>query len=556
MVHQKVKEHLLKQKPVLVSKTQDKPIKLAPKQPVKQLKKIPTQQRVVSGSSSKRPTRQSGNILEDVFSTGMTVAKNISSLAEGNPLGLLEIPNSVLSVVDTTKNILRNVSQSDVKEKVILPDKESVNTVNDRVLINKLKQQMPVITTTQLPSSYSTEISQQPLVVTEKIGPGGRKLTNVSGSFSLGNCIDDNNPLSSRWNYSLRCSPIAGTFFGPRVQNLANTFQMWRFNSATASWVPTQGTDYVGNYSLNFMEGTDIASQYSGLINYQDVSQRETATCGTAKQGGNLTYRGKGDWLYVDDSSGGSDQKFFSSTTFGVLVYNYKPVVANNVVGFVSISFDIDFMSASEFPYSFNAQMGRIFRSMWVSHCRINLKYDAWLALVWTTFGQMVNFKQILNQDDSKEYASIYGNVNHSFIDAKKYVSSVQPAKGEHYQRKAYLALKKIMHVDFDRFVDASLESNTGLEETLRAKKYHGMSIDEIMSKETVKDMLASLLYYFRDSPLLDQSFDFFLKFMRDSLKITYRTFNPFKFQIEIPVSDEEDEEDEVEILEDYINCK
>jgi hypothetical protein len=141
-------------------------------------------------SSHKQPTRilpkssgiRPSGIIDDVISTGMSVGKVLSSVAEGNPAGLLEIPNTVMKVIDTSKNIVRSIQSSDAKEKVVLEDKKDIKSVQDTVILDKLSSVMPVVTTTQLPTSYSTEVSIPEITITRSMS-NGKEIDVVRGSY-------------------------------------------------------------------------------------------------------------------------------------------------------------------------------------------------------------------------------------------------------------------------------------------------------------------------------------------------------------------------------------
>lgn len=330
-------------------------------------------------STLKLKTSNEKNIISDVLSTGAQIGKNIVDIASDPALGLLEVPSTIMKVVDTTSNIVRNVSKSDAKEKIVLQDKATLNDQANSIVFNKLKEQMPVITTTQIPSSYSTEINQAPLTVTERVS-NGRKITNVSGSYALAPSYDDLT-VGYKWNYSLRLTPVDPNCFGPRVESIASTFQMYRINSVTANWIPTIGTDYNGNVLLNFMDGTDTSDQYGSSIDYQTASQRDHIQPSSAKLGTSLTVKGKGDWLYVYNSVSG-DPKFFTSLTFGNLTHLYVAPSSPTRMGYVMLTFDIDFMSASDASYSFFSVLSRKTHGHWVSS-GVNATYMKFLAFLY-----------------------------------------------------------------------------------------------------------------------------------------------------------------------------
>lgn len=492
-------------------------------------------------SSQKHQTDNvhSSGIIDDVWSTGKSVASTVAGLAEGNPLSLLEIPNSVMKVIDTTKNIIRNVSQNDAKEKVVLPTHSDLNTVQDNILIDKLKKTMPVITTSQIPSSYATEYSQPPLVVTERTMPDGRKVTNVNGTFALPPCSDDG-IVDHLWNYKYRMTPVGGLVFGSRVEALSNTFQMWRLNSTTATFIPTQGTDFVGNYTMNFMEGTDIAAHYDTSVGYQDASQREFTQPGTLKQGSTLTYKGKGDWLYIFNNLS-EPLKFFTSTTFGVLTYNYAPpAIGANKVGYVLFSFDLDFMSQSENPLSFNNHMLRMFKGVWITSCRVDITFSQWCALAY----------HMLNCLSDRNANFLQPRLIDNLL---RLNSSNQKRKGREinsHQALVYasgqLAEDPLQDDDDNHIV--SIIRNELLDSFPQiVREYQTREPLDIVGKDSVKLLSLCLQLYFHDSGLDIVNFSL----LSGIAKRIYRRLHPYsKSLLEIPDSDD-DEDDKI-----YVHIK
>lgn len=326
-------------------------------------------------------------IIDDVLSTGKSIAKTVSTLAEGNPMGLLEIPNSIMKVIDTTKNIIRNVSETDAKAKVILPDKTDITSVQDTVLMEKLSEGMPVVTTTQLPSSYAVEHSMPTLRTYETVYPDGRKGIRVVGSYSLPTAA--NTTASNTFiAYDNVLNPSSAPFFGSRLSTLSDLFQMYKFNNLTAQWIPTVGTDYPGNMIYCFSDGTDVAGQWAPGTTYQQVSQRDCIQPASVKQGSNLTVKGKGDWLYVYDTASDGLAKFYASQVFGCCFYNVA--VATSPVtqlGHFFITFDLEFKSNMETSFSYNNLMRRSFFSQWVTKPKYS--YIEWIKMMWNISKRM-----------------------------------------------------------------------------------------------------------------------------------------------------------------------
>lgn len=509
------------------------------------------QQRFSNPPKSKVILNEKGNIIDDILSTGQSVAKTVSSLGSGNPLGLLEVPNSIMKVIDTTKNIIRNVSTTDQKEKVILSNQSEIKSQGDQVLLNKLKTTMPVITTTQLPTSYSTEYSQPPLEITE-YSAGNRKIQRVRGTYALATCVDDNNSLSTRWNYSFRLTPTSPGVFGSRVNAIADKFQMWRIKSVTASWIPTQGTDYVGNYYLVFMDGTDIANHYAASITFQDISQREHAQPGSVKQGSNLTYKPvDNNWFYCSNWAS-SDMKFYSPASFGTLVYNYVPTVTANRVGYVLLTFDLEFTSASEAAWSFQSTMKRMFHSVWLSSCKLNLAHDVWLSAAWSLISELAQGLKKLNLLQDKDLRSLSGCCNQEFLDVRQKLNKVKDTLED---RPDYEKLIKVNPIgrSSSLFLEELIRENASIRTIMKKQELDDPLL--VFGTDSFQQLLVLMIMYFRGSIILENSYDFFLKVLRDSLKSSWKEYHPYQLKLPDPETSDDDilstnSDSELEIIE------
>lgn len=341
---------------------------------------------------------QPSGIVEDLYDTGKTIAKNVATLAEGNPMGLLEIPNTILKVVDTSKNVIRNLQGSDVKNPVVVPDKQEVATKNDELVVQKLKDNMPVMTTTQIPGQYSYEMSAPPLTQSSSFDASiNRQVHRYSGAYNTGTLAGSYS--TPTWIRAARITPADATLFGPRMRTIAGTYQLWRLNSITLHYVPNVGTDYVGSIMLNINEGTDIVNQFvNGSDAPKDVSQREHWNSGPARTPLQLTVKGRGDWKYLYSSAGSEDLKWFSSMTAGAMMYDC--VTGAPSPGQLYVLFDVEFCSAMEDLYSFSSQLRHSFLSNWVARSPTH-DFDLYLKAI-RYFANNLELVKDINDSDRK----------------------------------------------------------------------------------------------------------------------------------------------------------
>lgn len=503
------------------------------------------------------------SFLDTALSTGMSVAKSISGLVSGDPKGIAEIPNSILKVVDTTKDIIRNVSQSDAKEKVVVKSGQELKSVENKIVIDKLQESMPIITTTQLPSSYATEFNQAQIETGTRTW-NGRNISFARGSFAMATVSDDNNPASTRWNPGLRMEPVSGTVFGSAVANIALKHQMWRIKSVTATFVPSQGTDFIGNCLLNFMEGTDVASQYAVGVTYQNASEREHVNFGTLKKTLDLTYKGKGDWLYCYNGAG-ADPKWFSSTTFGLLLYNYVPTATPNKVGFIYLTFDLEFMGRAESAYNFIGQQEQLLFSVWLSRCRAALPFDVWTALFWTVLKNGMKVLEMRRRSTDKSVCASASMVENGFLSAKKSA----PKWSRALQQELEFSQKGKRGTGFNlmRSISHEIASNNDyasllefwtevIQATPELDRIQTDLKSDILESVGIVFLLLHLLVYFEGSYVVNSSMTFFYECMLHTSKVVYQRYHPKMIDIVVPYSDDEsstsDEEEEF-YIEDYV---
>lgn len=358
---------------------------------------------------------KSAGIFDDVLSTAVTVGKNVVDLVEGNPLGLVEIPNSILKVVDTSKNVIRNLTQDDAKTKVVIPDKTEITRKEDQLVLDRLKENMPVMTTTQIPGQYSYEMVTPPMNQSVYFDSSiNRNIHRFTGTYNAGSI--GNGSSTPVWRKKFRCSPGDATFTGPRLRYIAGTFQMYRWKSITMHYIPFVGTDSVGMISLNFNEGTDLLNQFQDIQSApQDVSQREHNNSGPVRTPLQLTVKGRGEWKYLYSSAGSEDLKWFSDMTAGLLIYASGGGWENYPAGQLFVIYDVEFCSAMDSTYSFYSQLRQTFLSNWVSSSPVS-DFDLYLKAM-KHFA--INSKVELKSSNLSEFASVIrGTERHLYLES------------------------------------------------------------------------------------------------------------------------------------------
>ena len=301
----------------------------------------------------------------DVVSTVASVGKTIADVATNPEAGILEIPNTILKVIDTSQDVIRNLTESDVKNPVVLDTKADVNTKHNEIIVDKLKQSMPVVNTTAIPSAFRTETSNAPVTVTESFDRDlGRKIVNVSGSITFINALYNASATVIEGRAG-RLLPSDSLIFGSRCAQIADTFQLHRINKITAQYVNQQGTSEPGNVFMLFMDGVDTTTAFAPSATLSDFSQREGYKLFSAGGLGQVSIRGKGNWLYMDNYNG-DDPHFFSDLMF-VFGCIGNTVANVPIAGTITLVFDISFAGAAEASINFLSNVRKSLTQQWLT---------------------------------------------------------------------------------------------------------------------------------------------------------------------------------------------
>ena len=269
--------------------------------------------------------------LSDIVSTVTQVAKTGAEVLEMNPMALVDIPQSIMKVVDTSKGIIRDLTNGDAKpnkEQVVIPKTEVVRK-KDEVVIDNLKKVLPVINTHSIPTTFATEVSVPPMVTRERDYNGKRGL-NITGA-NAGLVINFGTTTALFNSFVSRVTPVdnSGSIFGSRIAAIASNFQKWRLNSLTIQYVPTMPTSYNGNIFMNILEGTEmtIATSVSHL------SQRENFSMCTCYYGTTLKMNGSPTWYFTSNATANDPIKFY--TGWNVQLYasgNTSSIISGGVL--------------------------------------------------------------------------------------------------------------------------------------------------------------------------------------------------------------------------------
>jgi hypothetical protein len=295
---------------------------------------------------------------KDVVSTG-------ARLVAGDPTSLLNVPNTILKVVDTAQSTVKALSKDNAPKVVV--DNVDVKQLQNAKVIEHLKQSVPVINTTNVPSVYSSEITLPPLKTSERY-VNGFKVLNVTGSSMVSTAITFHSVSSLTFfkAYSSLINPVDAIFFGPRVQQYGLIHQKWRLNTIVANYIPSVGTQIAGQVHLSFMNGTsptDLAATKT------DIAQRESYKPSSVFNQNQLATRGTESFLWCSRAVASSEQiKFFANQQFEVWTDGNNQTVYAQPIGNIMFTFDIDFMHPVEYSYSFMSMPERRLQGHWISN--------------------------------------------------------------------------------------------------------------------------------------------------------------------------------------------
>lgn len=287
-----------------------------------------------------------------VASTVMDTIGTAGRLAGGDVSAILDVPNTVMKIINTTSNVVSDLKRSDVPvpDKVIGLSSENLNnpTVQNDKILTEVKKYIPVVNMSSIPSSYANSVSIPPITRKDGILKNGQRYVNMTGSNMARQVtyspINANTMLTV---LATRVHPnIGSSLFGTRLQTLSQTFQKWRLNKFVIQYIPTQKTSEPGSVYMTVKQGTDLTPP----PDVQSMSQNELFSSNTAYSTGSLTVPGNSGWYYTATDAT-TDFKFFTTwSLFITTLSNISTIVP--VAGEILIHYDVDFAAPVGSPNS------------------------------------------------------------------------------------------------------------------------------------------------------------------------------------------------------------
>lgn len=347
-----------------------------------------------------------GSRLSEIIDTGISIGKTVTGLVAGDPTSLTQIPNTLLKVVDTAKNVIRDINKSDATQKVIAQPGIDLKESGNQIILDKLKDVQPVLTVTQLPSSNGIEVSLPTLrsVVAKTPDNQGFYTETVYGSFAGANVVSSPT-FVGYWAQNGRVLPRDINRFGTRVANhYSQIYQQYRLKRLTVQWVPRIGYNYKGNLAFNFMLGIDVEG-VSDPVGYQQISERSLKEIKSVNSPFSLTFRGDNEWRFtgLPDSGSLDSMRSFVECTFGIYVWNCE--TAAEALGFPVFDFELEFRSNSEAPWSVQSKISQIVSNAYIKSCP-SIEYRSYLKGLWYLF----RILRVKDEDDARgiDYSVMY----------------------------------------------------------------------------------------------------------------------------------------------------
>jgi len=379
-----------KQIPTKTKMTQDKnqknqkPTKKHPQKPLTSSRPIkPT---LVKLQPAKRGNQMyiremdmSGNLMSDIIDTGRTVANNIGTMMTDPLAGALQLPNSILKVIDTGKEVVGsfNSSRGPTTQDIALKGQIPINPrSSEQKILDKISQTQPVVVTQGVPSSYNAKVTTNAMTteevrVTGASGRGSAKGVRCRGSQALhpsGIGFSGGGVPAFAEAFSCRVAPGSSGIFGTRLTAISGLYQRWRLNALTIFYVPTMPTDVPGNVALTFLDGTTNNATTATL---DGISQRESVIMFRASETGSLTFSHIPRDLWITPSDVDYDPKFYIQAIFQCFTYGNYFTGYPNTAGQLFTVYDVTLFSAAESPLDYQVMLRRsLFDSYFCSNFR------------------------------------------------------------------------------------------------------------------------------------------------------------------------------------------
>jgi hypothetical protein len=278
-------------------------------------------------------------IVDDVLKvvdTGLSVVNTVEDVLTGNiPRLVQEAPKTINKVLETGQQLFNTkATMSESVQQEVISQLDTKPSIQDNVV-----KTMPIITTTQIPSSYATQFQNAPSnFSTETVGfRGSNSAVRITGStwFSNGayhaTSSSTIQPVYVNYLFVTGGGPFA-PLFGLRMATMASLYQFFFIEGFEIHYVPNQPTSQPGTMYVTFHDGQEA---FPTLPTINQISQNERFAAISAYTGGSIkwtTFDPYGRY-YCSMNTAGTDYRWYSPGIVGIYSVGNNQVSFNGLPG-------------------------------------------------------------------------------------------------------------------------------------------------------------------------------------------------------------------------------
>jgi len=300
--------------------------------------------------------KKTKGLIQDIVSTGVDIADTVVTTMSNPVEGLLKkLPATILKSVDTIQGIQRAFDPKTKDSNFLDLSGQVLPGSKDERLIEVIKNEIPVISTTLVPQAYASELKAPPVKTTQTTYKGVT-CTRFSGTVVLGSAraVTGTGETHVQRNERGWINPQT-LALGPILVQQTAYFSKFLPVSITLHYTPFCSTAESGSVILSFFAG--VSNNTTLPTDITSLSQREHLIIIPANRPGTLSLSGKFSARYMYPSF---DTRFSADWTFETFVSGRG--LGFNPVAFGWISMTYDFLC-------FNRMDSIVIGSKFSNHC-------------------------------------------------------------------------------------------------------------------------------------------------------------------------------------------
>lgn len=308
--------------------------------------KVQNKKLVKITANTKTKIGKSDISLNKLVNTGLSIADTIVTTMENPVDGLMnKLPNSILKVADmlndTNKPLVPNAKET-FKPQI---SGQIVSGSKEEKFITGLKEQIPVVTITQLPSSHSADYTPAPLTIKDVVY-GKTPCIRINGSVIIEPLQMAGTPIL--WRNRTGFLNPATTNLGTILSTTANMYQRHLWLNCALFYIPQCPTTFEGNVILSWQNSPN--NTYTPTTSITELSQRSSFVQGHINKGLTLPLKGEHKQLYNWFYGTSSDIKFYSDWSYEWWTIGSPFTSPATTVGYIGMTFDLLLFSRIESP--------------------------------------------------------------------------------------------------------------------------------------------------------------------------------------------------------------